>query len=139
MFDWCENLAIFGAKEKEKSDCKMLKNRLFINNTLTKYVSRFAYVLSMLLFFCLSNVHAQDHVSMDYYLVESLNLHDMSTEDKELLESTLKKFHQSKSTFQKIKILSDVCENMVHDDWIKYQIIQKDLIEQELKKEISDT
>ncbi len=67
-----------------------------------------------------------------YYLVDSLMLEELSEGDIELLESSLKEYHSAKDDTTKVNILTNICENMNHSYWIKYQFFQykfiKDLL-----------
>jgi len=65
--------------------------------------------------------------------VDSLVLEELSKDDEELLESSLHKYHSAKDDTNKINALNDICENMMHDDWSKYQFYQYKLIEETLK------
>jgi len=65
--------------------------------------------------------------------VDSLVLEELSDGDKELLESSLKKFHEAQNDTSRINVLGTICENMIHEDWDKYQFFQYDLIQEALK------
>ncbi|MDG1476047.1 MAG: tetratricopeptide repeat protein [Vicingaceae bacterium] len=81
-------------------------------------------------------MYAQKYADKAYYLVDSLNLGELSNTDKEIIESSLKVYHQSKSDSAKIYALNNICDNLLHIDWKKYQFLQRDLIEIELEKEL---
>lgn len=88
-----------------------------------------------LLFFILPFIGvAQNYAPKDYYLIDSLDLNQLSEEDKELLEESLKIFHSANEDTSRINALSNICENMNHDDWSKYQFYQYQIIEKALKK-----
>jgi tetratricopeptide (TPR) repeat protein len=55
-------------------------------------------------------------------------LEELSEGDKELLKSSLKKYHLAKDDTSKINALVGICENMQNDDWSKYQFYQHKLI-----------
>ena len=60
-------------------------------------------------------------------------LNDFSETDLELLETSLKKYHEASNDTDKISALASICENMMHEDWSKYQIFQYKLINDALK------
>ncbi|NQX99254.1 MAG: hypothetical protein HRT73_15455, partial [Flavobacteriales bacterium] len=72
--------------------------------------------------------NAQNFADKDYYLVDSLVLEELAKSDKELLENSLKLYHKAKDDTSKINSLTNICENMIHHDWSKYQFFQYDLI-----------
>lgn len=75
---------------------------------------------------------AQNYADKSFYLVDSLDLEVLSPEDKKLVEASLKKYHNSKNDTDKVNALNSLCENMMHDDWSKYQFFQNQLIETQL-------
>ena len=76
----------------------------------------------------------QDYADKKYYLVDSLDLTQLSEEDKQLIVESLKIFHLTNDDTSKVYALSNICENMSHDDWSKYQFYQYQIIEDGLKK-----
>jgi len=86
-----------------------------------------------LLFLISFNGVAQEFADKEYYLVDSLVLDELTKRDKQLLETSLKKYHSVKDDTNKINALNDICENMMHEDWEKYQFYQYELIKQTLK------
>ncbi len=73
---------------------------------------------------------AQKFADKDYYLVDSLNLEELSEADNEILEASLKNYHQSKSDSAKIFSLNNICDSLLHNHWKKYQFLQRNLIEE---------
>jgi len=71
---------------------------------------------------------AQEFADKEYYLVDSLVLEDLSEGDMELLKSSLEKYHSAKDDTSEINALSDICENMMHENWKKFQLYQYDII-----------
>ncbi|MGE0560780.1 MAG: tetratricopeptide repeat protein [Flavobacteriales bacterium] len=88
----------------------------------------FIFFLLLLPFFGSS----QNYADKKYYLVDSLDLDALTKRDRQLLDSCLKLFHVSKQDTSKISALNGICENMVHEDWSKYQFFQYRLIENAL-------
>jgi len=70
-----------------------------------------------------------------YYLIDSLVLDDLSKSDRELLERSLGAFHKADQDTAKIKILSELIEDMVHEDWERYQYFLLDILKQSLKEQ----
>lgn len=105
----------------------------------SRYKSIWTSALFVIVFLCMFpfNSTSQQKRSPDYYLVDKLEIQSYSIEDKTLVEQALKKFHATTSPLKKIESLSAICENMEHDDWCKYQLIQKKMIEEELKHSTS--
>jgi tetratricopeptide (TPR) repeat protein len=91
------------------------------------------YTIYILLFFISIKGFTQEFADKEYYLVDSLELKQLTGADVELLETSLNKYHSAKDDTSKINALTAICENMMHDDWSKYQFFQYDLIKQKLK------
>jgi serine phosphatase RsbU (regulator of sigma subunit)/Tfp pilus assembly protein PilF len=64
--------------------------------------------------------------------VDSLVLEGLSEGDRILIDSCLKVYHKAKKDTSQINALNDICENMMHDDWSKYQFFQYKLIDKAL-------
>jgi serine phosphatase RsbU (regulator of sigma subunit) len=90
------------------------------------------YIIYILFFLISVQGVTQTFADAAYYLVDSLDLETVSSIDKELLNRNLIKFHKANSGYNKILSLDEICEEMSHNDWGKYQIIQHNLIEKEL-------
>ncbi len=76
--------------------------------------------------------NAKTFATKEYYLVDSLVLEELSEPDKKLLEEALKLYHTAKDDTTKINALDQICENMTHDDWTKYQYFQYHFIKKTL-------
>jgi serine phosphatase RsbU (regulator of sigma subunit)/Tfp pilus assembly protein PilF len=72
-------------------------------------------------------------------LVDSLVLDELAEGDKELLKASLKEYHSAKDDTSKVNALDVICDNMMHEDWIKYQFFQYNLILKKLKTQSSKT
>lgn len=79
-------------------------------------------------------VKAQNFADKSHYLVDSLDLSLLTPRDTELLNNSLKKFHQSSSDTAKISALDPICSDMMSTEWVKYQYYQYDLIQAAIKK-----
>ena len=51
-------------------------------------------------------------------------LEELTEGDKELLKTSLKDYHSAKDDTAKVNALNDICENMMHESWEKYQFFQ---------------
>ena len=85
------------------------------------------------------NVYGQNFANKDYYLVDSLNLSELSKPDLEILDQSLKQFHEAKNDTSRINSLDEICNQMMHDDWKKFQFHQNQLIENALEKELKES
>ena len=66
--------------------------------------------------------------------MDSLELKELMDGDRELLKTSLTMYHSAKDDTSKINALSSICENMIHEDWVKFQYAQHQLIKRCLKK-----
>ncbi|MBL4592806.1 MAG: tetratricopeptide repeat protein [Flavobacteriales bacterium] len=80
---------------------------------------------------------SQNYADKEHYLIDSLNLEELTSADQFLLDSCLGIYHQSKVDTIKINALNGICDNLVHDVWGEYQFIQYKLIQEALQKEIT--
>ncbi len=85
-----------------------------------------------LFFFSLNGV-AQQFAEKEYYLIDSLVLEELSEPDLVLLNNSLKLYHSAKDDTNKINALNNICENMLHDAWVKYNMWVFDFTEEKLK------
>ena len=93
------------------------------------------------MFFVLINLNgfSQKYAPKKFYLIDSLDLSSLTKTDRQLIDSCLTLYHQAKNDTSKINALNDICENMMHDDWGKYQFFQYELINKALKTHHSNT
>ena len=90
--------------------------------------------LFILVLFISSSVVAQNYGDKKYYLVDSVDLDDLSPDDIKIINESLKKYHKAKQDTSRINALKTICEEMSHDDWMKYQEYQYKLIQSALAK-----
>ena len=90
-------------------------------------------IFCVFLFIISFNVVAQKYADTSYYLVDSLSLDDLSKGDVKLLDSCLKVYHASKQDTSRIKTLTFLIEEMVSNDWKKYQFYQYEQLQALLK------
>ena len=92
-------------------------------------------VLSSFNSFCANTPnHPISFASQKKYLLDSINLEDLTSNDKKLLDSCLKVYHNTLSDTIKIAALNTITSNMVHIYWRKYLILQDSLITKKLNK-----
>jgi len=80
-------------------------------------------VLKYILFFLFLSGWAVNYgqfADSKYYLVDSLVLENLSSGDKELLESELDNYHKAKSDTGKLKALSNISNEMYDESWESY-------------------
>ena len=75
----------------------------------------------------------------EYYLVDSLVLENLTQNDVVLLDSCLQIFHLAQTDINKISALDGICENMIYEDWSKYQFLQYKIIENALLNHQQDS
>jgi serine phosphatase RsbU (regulator of sigma subunit)/Tfp pilus assembly protein PilF len=73
---------------------------------------------------------SQNYAPKDYYLVDSLNLDALTEDDQQIIETSLKEYHTAIDDTSKIIALNIICENMMHEDWSKYQFFQYNFIQE---------
>jgi len=71
---------------------------------------------------------SQNYAPKDYYLVDSLNLDALTKTDRKLIDSCLNIYHTGKNQISKVDALGIICEDMIDENWEKYQQIQYQLI-----------
>jgi serine phosphatase RsbU (regulator of sigma subunit) len=77
-------------------------------------------------------VGAQKFADKEYYLIDSLVLEELSENERILIDSCLSVYHKTKEDTTKINALYNICENMFHEDWSKYQFFEIKLISKAL-------
>lgn len=78
------------------------------------------------------SVFAQRYGDKDFFLIDSLNLEELSENDRIILNEALNKYHNSKHDTSKLRALELISENLMHDVWIKYNLLVKNLAEKNL-------
>jgi len=77
---------------------------------------------------------AQNYADKNYYLIDSLSLNDLVANEKELIHSSLTKFHSTENQEFKLKAINTIVENSWNDNvWHKYNQWMYDFTNQELK------
>lgn len=82
-------------------------------------------------------IFGQNYADKDFYLLDSIDLSTYNQHDKELLENSLTNFHSAKDDTSKVLAIKKITEEMMHQDWERYQYYEYELIKDLLKKDIS--
>ena len=94
-------------------------------------------IIYIILFIISFHGVSQEFAEKEYYLVDSLVLEELPLEDLRLLDSCLKVHHTAKEDTTKIKALNGICENMIAEDWKKYQFYQYEQLQALLQNILS--
>ena len=91
----------------------------------------------LLLSLCLSysfftHCFAQTFGDKDYFLIDSLNLAELSDDDRDILNKALNSYHNTKNDTLKLDALEVITENLMNDVWVKYNLLVKKFVEQKL-------
>ncbi|MDF1672288.1 MAG: tetratricopeptide repeat protein [Vicingaceae bacterium] len=78
---------------------------------------------------------AQKYADKDYYLVDSLVLEELTTFDRNLIDSCLVIFHKATDDTSKIYALDGIRLRMMHQDWVKYDEWVFTFVKESLKKQ----
>tara|TARA_R100000750_G_scaffold62948_1_gene59833 strand:+ start:11881 stop:13734 length:1854 start_codon:yes stop_codon:yes gene_type:complete len=109
-------------KKKSAYYCEMMKNVCF---------------LILFIFLGVVNCFSQNYADKSYYLIDSLNLEELSQSDRLLLDSTLNIYHNAEHDTNKLNAVVLITEEMVSVKWIKYNQLLKQLIYNGLSKKSS--
>ncbi len=96
-------------------------------------------LIILLVLFSSEQCLAQNFADKDYYLIDSLNLDELSEGDQTLLDESLKTYHSEKNNIAKMRAINAVCENMVHQSWGRYNDWVYEFSENQLKEKHHDT
>ena len=97
---------------------------------LIKYIVVFFYIFLMPAHF--NRLFSQTYGDKDYFLIDSLNLVELSESDRNLLNTALNSYHNAKHDTLKLDALEVITENLMHDVWVKYNVLVKKFVEQKL-------
>lgn len=75
---------------------------------------------------------SQIYADKSYYLVDSLNLNELSKKDKNILDSALTIYHNTSNDTDQLNALAIIPKEMLHDDWSKYSYLLIDLSKSKL-------
>jgi serine phosphatase RsbU (regulator of sigma subunit) len=80
---------------------------------------------------------AQESYDKAYYLIDSLNYNEYSDDDIQTVNAGLKAYHKAKHDTSQLNALEIITENMMHDDWAKFNLLVKNIASNALKKELN--
>ncbi len=69
----------------------------------------------------------------EYYLVDSLSLDELTIYDQQILDSALGLYHNSKNDTDRLNALGIVQQNLIHNDWVKYNNLIEEIAQQKLQ------
>lgn len=67
-----------------------------------------------------------------YYLIEGLDINELTVTDRQIIDSCLEIYHSSKEDTTQLNALSHICDNIIDASWARYQVYTQRLIEQKL-------
>lgn len=106
-----------------------MKNELLRIGIITKLVL-FILIVVPSYISAQSNAHKGKNEFADtkFYIIDSLDLSDISKADQDLLKSKLTEFHKLKSDTSKIDVLEEIIDGLVDESWEDYQYFQYEYI-----------
>jgi len=91
-------------------------------------------ILTTFLLLLFSYIIGQTNLNKkEFVLIENLNTTELTDNDKSILDSCLTLFHNSKIDSVKINSLGYICDNLMHNDWKKFQHFQYNFILKKIK------
>ncbi len=72
--------------------------------------------------------NAQNSADKHFYLIDDLNLSDLSKHDRTIIDSCLSVYHTAQNHESKISSLTYICDNISNSCWTKYQVFQYNFI-----------
>ncbi|MDF1673439.1 MAG: tetratricopeptide repeat protein [Vicingaceae bacterium] len=73
----------------------------------------------------------------DYYLIENVSPSEYSKDDKATIDRAMKKYHSAKHDSDMLNAIEIITENMMHEDWERYNDFIHNLSINLLKKKLS--
>jgi tetratricopeptide (TPR) repeat protein/DNA-binding CsgD family transcriptional regulator len=80
-------------------------------------------------------IFSQIYADKNYYLIDSLNLEELSDGDRRLLDSVLILYHNTENDTIQLNALAILQQNLINNNWIKYNQLVKIRAEKELNEE----
>jgi len=97
------------------------------------FKAKYTFLIYVLLVTYLPS-QAQDYADKDYYLIDSLRLSELVPNEKELLHSSLLKFHKSNNQDLRLEVINSLIENSWDEKiWHKYNQWMYDFTKKELE------
>ncbi len=95
------------------------------------------YTAVFILFIYCQFASAQKFGDEDYYLIDSLNLDELSVADSSLIYRALEKYHGATEDVNKIKAIGIITEGLMHDAWERYNQYVLVRVEKKLSTNLS--
>jgi len=95
----------------------------------------FTFLINIGMFLIVIQSFSQTYADKAYYLIDSLNLDELTNNDKKLIETSLSIYHKSKIDSLKIEALNKIVDECWNDDvWPKYNQWIYDFLLEKLNK-----
>jgi len=86
-----------------------------------------------------SIVYSQEYLDRDYYLVDSLDLSELTINEEELINSLLSKYHKETSDFKRLELINTLIEDSWNDKlWLSYNQWMHNYTKKKLGKFVED-
>jgi serine phosphatase RsbU (regulator of sigma subunit) len=95
------------------------------------------YIFIFIVILVAQSSFSQNFGDKEFYLIDSLNIDELSTDDSILIFGALQKYHSATEEIEKVKSLGVITEGMMHRDWVKYNYFVKELVENNLSQELN--
>ena len=82
------------------------------------------------------SVFAQNYGDPEYYLIDSFPLNELDSTDAEVISTRLKEYHEAKSDTAKARAIHWICEELLHEDWVKYLEFQVNQVDSQQQTHI---
>ena len=80
------------------------------------------------------NIKSQNFANKEFYLVDSLDLNELTNKDRQLIDSLLKEYHTTRIDSVKLGQLVGLISNCENEIWVKYNTLLKSKSEKLLKE-----
>jgi len=95
----------------------------------------FTLLINIGLFLIVIQSFSQTYADKEYYLIDSLNLKELSVDDKKLIDTSLDLYHRTDQDSTKLSALRKIVDECWNDNvWPKYNQWVYDFVQEELKK-----
>jgi len=99
----------------------------------------FYFFSFIFLVFARQSILAQDYADKSYYLIDSLDMEGLTTDDSLLLETSLSIYHSANKDTTRINAIGEICSNMMDNAWVKYQFFQMELIDRAMLGNVTES
>jgi len=95
----------------------------------------FTFLINIGMFLIVIQSYSQNYADKEYYLIDSLNLKELSAADKKIIDTSLSTFHESKIDSLKLQALNKIVDGCWNDNvWPKYNQWVYDFVQEKLKE-----